>query len=141
MLVHIARTIAVFLLLAGAVSLAEDRGTIIEKGKDHFETVFAPGERLELEVQSGEVHISGSDTNKVSIHYEGRQRGDVENVVVHCKKIEGGAELEVSGGPRNDSRFGLRFPGRLSCMCACHLESSTLRRYMEARMSSYTRVR
>jgi hypothetical protein len=110
MLVHIARTIAVCLLLAGAVSLAEDRGTIIEKGKDHFETVFAPGERLELEVQSGEVHISGSDTNKVSIHYEGRQRGDVENVVVHCKKIEGGAELEVSGGPRNEFQIWIEVP-------------------------------
>ncbi|MGB6386812.1 MAG: hypothetical protein WBE45_09360 [Terriglobales bacterium] len=110
MLVLVLRMVAVFLLLAGAVSLAEDRGTIVERGKDRFETEFAPGERLELEVRSGEVHISGSDSNKVSIHYEGRRRGDVENVVVHCKKIEGGAALEVSGGPRNEFQIWIEVP-------------------------------
>ena len=104
------KAVAVFLLLAGAVSLAEEHGKIVERGKDRFETELASGGRLELDVRSGEVHISGSDSNKVSIHYEGRQRDDVGNVVVHCKKIEGGAALEVSGGPRNEFQIWIEVP-------------------------------
>ncbi len=104
------KAVAVFLLLAGAVALAEERGTIVEKGKDRFETEFARSERLELVVRSGEVHISGSDSNKVAIHYEGRHRDEVGNVVVHCTKIEGGAALEISGGPRNEFQIWIEVP-------------------------------
>jgi hypothetical protein len=43
--------IAVFLLLACGVALADERAAIVdrrvEKGKDRFETEFAPGRRLQ----------------------------------------------------------------------------------------------
>jgi len=101
---------AIFLMLAAGIALAEERGVIVEKGKDRFETEFAPGRRLELEVQSGDVRISGTDSNKISIHYEGRRGSDVEDVVVHCKKTESRAALEISGGPRNEFQILIEVP-------------------------------
>jgi hypothetical protein len=104
------KAIAVFLLLAGGVALAEERGVIVEKGKDRFQTEFAPGGRLQLEVQSGDVWISGSDTNKISIHYEGRRQNDISDVVVRCKKTGSNAALEISGGPRKEFQIRIEIP-------------------------------
>jgi len=104
------KAFAVFFLLAGGIALAEERGAIVEKGKDRFETEFAAGGRLQLEVRSGDVRISGSDSNKISIHYEGRYAYDVGNVVVRCKKTGSSAELEISGGPRNQFEIWIEVP-------------------------------
>ena len=93
------KALAVFLVLACGVTLAEERGQIVEKGKDRFETEFVSGGRLQLDVRSGDVRISGSDSNKISIHYEGRHADDIANVVVHCKKMGSSARVEISGGP------------------------------------------
>jgi hypothetical protein len=44
------KAIVIFLLLACRVAMADERAVIVEKGKDRFETEFAPGGRLQLEV-------------------------------------------------------------------------------------------
>ena len=95
------KAFAVFLLLAGTVALAEEPAVTVEKkvekGKNHFETEFVPGGRLQLEVRSGAVRISGTDRDLISIHYEGRNDEDISDVVVHCRKTANNARLEVSG--------------------------------------------
>jgi hypothetical protein len=132
----IAKTVAVSLLLACAVALAEERGTIVEKGKDRFETEFAPGGRLELEVRSGDVRISGSDSNRISIHYEGRHGDDVANVVVHCKKMGSTTALEISGGPRNEFQIRIEIPRETDLQVRMPLENSTSPRCTGPRMWS-----
>jgi hypothetical protein len=104
------KAIAVFTLLACGVTLADERAVIAEKGKDRFETEFAPGGRVQLEVRSGDVRISGSDSNKISIHYEGRNGNDIEEVEVRCKKLGSNAELHISGGPRHEFLIRIEVP-------------------------------
>jgi len=104
------KAIAVFMLLVSGVALADERGVIAEKGKERFETEFTPGGRLQVEVRSGDVRISGSDTNKISIHYEGRNGSDVGEVEVRCKKSGSNAELHISGGPRNEFLIRIEVP-------------------------------
>jgi hypothetical protein len=104
------KAIAVFMLLACGLALAKERAVIAEKGKDRFETEFAPGGRLQLEVRSGDVRISGRDSNKISIHYEGRNGNDIGEVEVRCKKLGSNAELNISGGPRNEFLIRIEVP-------------------------------
>jgi len=104
------KAVALFALLACGVALAEEPMVITEKGKDRFETEFAPGGRLQLEVQSGDVRISGSDSNKISIHYEGKNGNDIGNVEVHCKKLGRNAVLEISRGPRHEFQIWIEVP-------------------------------
>src|SRR5271157_1616029 len=108
--VFMLKVIAVFMLLACGVARAEERAVTAEKGKDRFETEFAPGGRLQLEVRSGDVRISGSDSNKILIHYEGKNGNDIGDVEVHCKKQGGNAELNISGGPRNEFLIRIEVP-------------------------------
>ena len=104
------KVIAVFTLLACGITLADERAVIAEKGKDRFETAFAPGGRLQLEVRSGDVRISGSDSSKISIHYEGRNGNDTGEVEVRCKKLGSDAQLSISGGPRNEFLIRIEVP-------------------------------
>jgi hypothetical protein len=104
------KAVAVLALLAGGVAWAEESLVIAEKGKDRFETQFAPGGRLQLEVRSGDVRISGSESNKISIHYEGKNGNDTADVRVHCKKLGSNVVLEVSGGPRNEFQIRIEVP-------------------------------
>jgi hypothetical protein len=104
------KAIAVFTLLACAGALADERAVIAEKGKDRFETEFAPGGRLQLEVRSGDVRISGTDSDQISIHYEGKNRSDIGEVEVRCKKLGSNAELSISGGPHNEFLIRIEVP-------------------------------
>ena len=102
--------IAALMLLACGGALADERAVITEKGKDRFETEFAPGGRLQLEVRSGDVRISGTDTNKISIHYEGKNGNGFGEVEVGCKKLGNNAELSIAGGPRNEFQIRIEVP-------------------------------
>jgi hypothetical protein len=102
--------VVVFALLACGIVLAQEPQVITEKGKGHFETQFAPGGRIQLEVRSGDVRISGSDSTKISIHYEGRNGNETGDVEVHCKKLGNNAVLDVSGGPRNEFQVWIEIP-------------------------------
>jgi len=104
------KAIAVFVVMACGVALADERGVIEEKGRDRFETEFAPGGRLQLEVRSGDVRISGRDSNKISVHYEGRNGNDIGEVEVRCKKLGSDAELRISGGPRTEFQIRIEVP-------------------------------
>jgi hypothetical protein len=104
------KLIMVFTLLACGMVVAQQPQVIAEKGKDRFETQFAAGGRIQLEVRSGHVRISGSDSDKISIHYEGRNGNETGDVEVHCKKSGSDARLEISGGPRNEFQIWIEIP-------------------------------
>lgn len=99
------RATVVAVLLACAAVMAEGQVTR-EKGKDHFETSFSTGQRLELDIRSGDVRITGTESDKISIHYDGRKGDEVGDVEVRFRKNDRGGVLNLSGGPRNN--FGIR---------------------------------
>jgi hypothetical protein len=93
----------ILLALAGAQVVSEN-------GKDRFETEFVSGGRLRVEVRSGDVRITGTDSKKISVHYEGRDAGDIENTVVHFKRNGESAVMHLSGGPRNNFHIRIEIP-------------------------------
>lgn len=97
-------------LLACTIAAAEDPAVVREKGKDSFETGFAAGGRLKLEVRSGDVRVSGTSSDKITIHYDGRQAGEIADVEVEFRKTGTGGTLRLSGGPRNDFHIRIEIP-------------------------------
>ena len=100
----------VTVLLACTMAAAEGPAVVKEKGKDRFETGFPSGGRLKLQVRSGDVRVSGTDTDKISIHYDGRKGGEVDDVEVEFRKSGSGGTLRLSGGPRNDFQIRIEIP-------------------------------
>jgi hypothetical protein len=100
----------VAVLLACTIAVAEGPAVVREKGKDRFETGFPAGGRLKLEVRSGDVRVSGTDRDKISITYDGRQASEIDDVEVEFRKTGTGGTLRLSGGPRNDFHIRIEIP-------------------------------
>ena len=75
-----------------------------------FSVDFASGGRLRLHVRSGEVHVIGEDRNTISVEISGRKASEAQHLKVRVERREGGADMHISGGPRNDITMTIRIP-------------------------------
>jgi hypothetical protein len=75
-----------------------------------FAVDFASGGKLRLRVRSGEVHVIGTDQNRISVEISGKKASDARNVKVRVERKDGTASMRVSGGPRNDLTITIRIP-------------------------------
>jgi hypothetical protein len=75
-----------------------------------FSVDFASGGKLRLRVRSGEVHVIGSDQNRISVEISGKKALDARDVKVRVERKDSAASVRVSGGPRNDLTITIRIP-------------------------------
>jgi len=75
-----------------------------------FSVDFASGGKLRLRVRSGEVHVVGTDQNRISVELSGKKAFDASNVKVRVERKDSTASVRVSGGPRNDLTITIRIP-------------------------------
>lgn len=75
-----------------------------------FSADFASGGRLRIHARSGEVHIVGTDQNKISVEVSGKKANQAADLQVRMKEKGGATELRVSGGPKNEITLTIRIP-------------------------------
>ena len=97
------------LLVAGA-GLASVKAEVRDIVDHPFSVDFASGGRLRLHVRSGEVHIIGTDQDRISVELSGKKLHEAHDVRVVLKEKNGVTELHVSGGPKNDLTITVRIP-------------------------------
>ena len=75
-----------------------------------FSADFASGGKLRMHVRSGEVHILGTDDDKISVDISGKKADEAKDIQVRMKQSDGATELKISGGPKNDITLTIRIP-------------------------------
>jgi hypothetical protein len=96
------------LVAAAALASAKTEATDIV---DHpFSADFASGGQLRLHIRSGEVHVVGTDQNRISVELSGRKVQEARDVKVSLFEKHGVSELHVSGGPKNDLTITIHIP-------------------------------
>jgi hypothetical protein len=75
-----------------------------------FSVDFPSGGQLRVHLRSGDFRIVGSDTNKVTVQLSGKQADNAGDLTVRFKPSSTGAELRISGGPRNDLQVTIKVP-------------------------------
>lgn len=100
------------MLAASGLAIGQQSRAVAEKGKERFEMPFAAGAKLKLNVRSGEVRISGTDSEKVAVHFAGRNGGEVEDVRVEFRESGDVGTMKISGGPRNEFAICIEVPRR-----------------------------
>jgi hypothetical protein len=91
-------------------AIAQQSRVVSEKGKDRFGMQLAPGSNLKLNIRSGDVRISGTDSKEVSVRFAGRRAGEVEDVRFEFRQSADGGTLKISGGPRNEFAICIEVP-------------------------------
>jgi hypothetical protein len=78
---------------------------------DHpFSADFAAGGEIRLRIRSGEVHVIGTDENRITVELSGRKVQEAHDVRVRLAERRGVTELRVSGGPKSDLTITIRIP-------------------------------
>jgi hypothetical protein len=98
----------VLLLLTG-VAGAQPDSTVKQLDANHFEVEFQPHGEVRLHVQPSALRITGTDDHKVTAHFWG-DIGDPSAVKVRLAAAGKTAEVNISGGPRNNFHVEIQVP-------------------------------
>jgi len=96
--------------LAASIGTAQTSREATDIASHPFSEDFVSGGQLRLRVRSGEVHVIGTDQNKVTVELSGRKAPDAQALKVRWERRDNTAKLRISGGPRSDLTITVRIP-------------------------------
>jgi hypothetical protein len=71
---------------------------------------FPSGGQLDLRIRSGEIHIVGSDQDKIVVRAEGRRGSDSTDISARFEGSDHFGKLYVHGGPSNEVTITVQIP-------------------------------
>jgi len=107
------RVAAVCLLFA---SVAFCQAVEENSSLDHqdFETRVAGATNLRLHLHDGDFRIVGSDSDKVSIHVEGKNLVEAQKIKIRFRRANGSLDLKLSHVPKNELQVTIKVPASIN---------------------------
>jgi hypothetical protein len=105
---HLYRILAVSLLFASVGFCQTQEATNLQKQK--FETNLASGANLRLHLHNGDFRVVGSDSEKISVHVEGKNVEQAKNIRIQLKRSDGAVDLKLSHVPKNELQVTIEIP-------------------------------
>lgn len=75
-----------------------------------FETNLASGANLRLHLHNGDFRVVGTDSEKISVHAEGKNVEQAKNIKIRLKRSEGAVDLKLSHVPKNELQVTIEIP-------------------------------
>lgn len=101
--------LAVYLLLAPlAFCQAEQKLTDLQH--QDFQANLAGGANLRLHLHDGDIRVVGSDSEKISIHVEGKNIELAKNIEIQLKRSDSTVDLTLSHVPKNELQVTIAIP-------------------------------
>ena len=75
-----------------------------------YETSFASGSSLRLHLHDGDFRVVGSDSEKISIHVEGKNAERAKNIKIRLKRTGSAVDLRLSHVPKNELQVTIEIP-------------------------------
>jgi len=98
-------------ILAAPLAVAQtNKIEVSNLGEHPFRVDYPSGSQLNIHVRSGDVRVVGSSDNKVSVKVDARDPDRAREVKVRFERLDNSAELQISGGPKNDIRITVEVP-------------------------------
>jgi hypothetical protein len=106
------RIAVVSVLLLSPISSYPQNNVEVENDLAHhgFYVDFAPRGQLDLRIRPAEVHIIGSDEDRIVVRVAGKQGLDSKDVQARFEKHGNSGVLDITGGPRNDVTITVQIP-------------------------------
>jgi hypothetical protein len=104
-------SLASLVILSAPLAMAQSKKIEVTNLPDHpFQVDYPSGRQLNLHVRSGDVRVVGGNDNKVSVRVEANDMDKAREVKVFFERLDNSAELNISGGPKNDVRITVEVP-------------------------------
>src|ERR1700688_1775570 len=106
------RIAVVSVLLLSPISSYPQNNVEVENDLAHhgFYVDFASRGQLDLRIRPAQIHIIGSDEDRIVVRLAGKQGLDSRDVQAPFEKHGSSGVLEISGGPRNDVSITVQVP-------------------------------
>ena len=103
------RFLAVSLLLAPVAfcQTSQETSNLQHQG---FETNLASGATLRLHLHDGDFRVVGSDSEKISIHVEGKNVEQAKNIKIQFKRSGSVVDLKLSYVPKKELQVTIEIP-------------------------------
>lgn len=103
---------AVGLLMATATPVCNGQQTneTSVRGQEQFSADFPANSHVRLYLCSSSVEISGTNEEKIQVHFKAQHSEDIGHMRVSFKKKGDTGKLEISGCPHNNFEIELRIP-------------------------------
>ena len=106
---RLAQTSALVLLVVPVV-FANTKSDVVVSGKPHMEFDCPSNKPLHLHVRSGEILIVGTDDNKISVDFAGKNADKIQDVKGRMSVGSNIATLYLSGGPQSELQIIIHVP-------------------------------
>jgi hypothetical protein len=102
----------VSVLLVLPISSYPQNNVEVENDLAHhaFYVDFAPRGQLDLRIRPAEIHVIGSDEDRIVVRVGGRRGPDSRDVQARFEKHGNSGVLEITGAPRNDVTITVQVP-------------------------------
>jgi hypothetical protein len=106
---NIFRLLAVYLLFA-SVAFCQTVQETTNLQHQGFETNLASGATFRLHLHDGDFRVVGSDSEKISIHVEGKNVEQAKNIKIQLKRSGSALDLRLSHVPKKELQVTLEIP-------------------------------
>ncbi len=106
----LATTVLGSLLLAIPSHAADSKFQLTQVGKQHMEFDCPSRSHLRLFIRSAEIRIVGTDDAKITVDLSGKNIDKIQDLKARLTCTQSVAELQVSGGPRNELTITIHVP-------------------------------
>jgi hypothetical protein len=103
------RLLAVFLLFA-SVAFCQTSQETANLQRQGFETNLASGVSLHLHLHDGDFRVVGSDSEKISIHVEGKNMEQAKNIKIQLTRSDTAVDLKLSRVPKKELQVTITIP-------------------------------
>jgi hypothetical protein len=103
------RLLAVFSLFASVAfcQTSQETANLRQQG---FETNLASGGTLHLHLHDGDFRVVGSDSEKISIHVEGKNLEQAKNIKIQLTRSGTAVDLKLSHVPKKELQVTIEIP-------------------------------
>ncbi|HXZ41483.1 MAG TPA: hypothetical protein VEG68_12150 [Terriglobales bacterium] len=103
------RVVTACLLFAcvGFCQVRQETFSLVHHG---FEAELASGTNLRLHLHEGDFRVVGSDSDKISIHVDGKNLEQAKRIKIRLKRANGTVDLRLSRVPKNELQVTIKVP-------------------------------
>jgi hypothetical protein len=98
------------LALLVPAGLPDSELTVKDLQNHPFAVDFPSGSNLRVHLRSGEFRIVGRDSNKIAVHFNGRNADNARDLTVRFRRSGNDGDLRVFGGPKNNLEVTIEIP-------------------------------
>ena len=100
-----------FAILFAPLVLAQSKKIEVTDLPSHpFQVVFPTGGQLNMHLRSGDFRVIGREDDKITVRVEAKDPEKAKEIKVRFQRFDHSAELNISGGPKNDVQITVEIP-------------------------------